>query len=109
MAITRQPTGDYSEQRISNNSFDKEFQTSVVQPLGYDGANLQRANADNLAVKITSSGTATYIGQSAPGTAEATTKWQCMKYDTSTGKLTYADGNANFDNAATDLTALTYS
>ena len=64
------------------------------------------------ATKITVSGSYTYIGIAAPGTAQATAKWQCKRIDESvsgTTIITWADGSANFDQVATDLTALTYS
>ena len=64
----------------------------------------------NYAIKITESGSITYIGYANPGTAQATAAWKVMKMDTTSGLvITWADGNLNFDNVATDLTALTYS
>jgi len=64
----------------------------------------------NYAIKITTSGTVTYIGVANPGTSESSASWQCKKIDSTTGVvITWADGNTNFDNIATDLTALTYS
>lgn len=60
-----------------------------------------------LAVKVQTSGTATYVGQAAVGTDQSTAKWQAFKYDA--GVLTWADGNSNFDNTATDLAVHTYS
>jgi len=60
-----------------------------------------------MAVKIQTDGTATYVGMADPGTLQAEAKWQAFKYDS--GVLTFADGNANFDNVATDLTSLSYS
>ncbi len=95
-------------QEMGNSSFDPDFGVSVTEGLGYDGANLQRVNADNLATVIQTSGTDTYVGYAAPGTALATAKWQAMKIDSS-GNTTYADGNANFDNVATTLSGLSYS
>lgn len=63
-----------------------------------------------LATKITVSGSITYIGEAAAGTAQATAAWRAQKIDETTGTvITWADGNTNFDNVATDLTALTYS
>ena len=63
-----------------------------------------------LATKITISGTVTYIGEAVPGTAQATAAWRCQKIDESSGTvITWADGDSNFDNVATDLTTLTYS
>jgi hypothetical protein len=100
----------YSEQYMGNTSFDEDFGVNTVEQLGYDGVALQRAIADSMALKVTVSGTITYIGVAAPGTAQSTAKWQCKKIDTTTGVvITWADGNADFDNTSTDLTALTYS
>lgn len=67
---------------------------------------------DYYAMKIVESGDLTYICTAAPGTALATAKWQCKLIDESTAGttlITWADGNLNFDNVATDPTGLTYS
>lgn len=105
------PGNKHSTQNILNWSFDDDFKTLVTGAVGYDGSTLQRLNADALATKIYTSGDITYIGIAKPGTAEATAAWQCKKINTSAGTttITWADGNASFDNVATDLTALTYS
>lgn len=52
-----------------------------------------------------------YVAKAKLGTAEATAKWQCCKIlvvgaDTT---VTWADGNEEFDNAATNLAGLSYS
>lgn len=60
-----------------------------------------------MAYKITTVGSDTYIGVANPGTAQSAALWQAFKYGD--GVLTYADGNAKFDNVATDLTSLSYS
>ena len=100
----------FSSQEIDNLSFDTELHTKVSQVVGFDGTNLQRGNAENMARKITESGTTTYVAYATPGASQSSAVWQAFKIDESTGLvITYADGNANFDNTATDLTALTYS
>ena len=102
----------YSEQNMQNTSFDEDFGVITNEGLGYDGTSLQRLAADALATKITVSGSYTYIGLAAPGTAQATAKWQCKRiYDDGEGTtvITWADGNPDFDNTSTDLTALTYT
>lgn len=64
----------------------------------------------NQAQKVTTVGTVNYIAVAPPGTLQSEAKWQVKKVDETTGVvITWADGNANFDNQATDLTALTYS
>lgn len=111
MAVNTKPElKPYSEMHIANQGFDADFQVPVVEGLGYDGKNLQRLNANALNFKITEVGAITYIAKAAPGTAQSEAKWQAMKIDESSGMvLTYADGNPNFDNVATDLTSLNYS
>jgi len=100
----------YTEQNMANTSFDEDFGISATEQLGYDGQNLQRMIADALAIKITVSGSVTYVGVAAPGTSQSTAKWQCKKVDETTGTVvTWADGDSNFDNIATDLTTLSYS
>lgn len=62
------------------------------------------------ATKITVAGTISYIAKAEPGTLYSTAAWQVQKVDETDGTIiTWADGNANFDNTATDLTALSYS
>lgn len=107
MAADQKP---YSLQHIFNRSFNEETQQLMVLLLGQDGQGIQMLNADNLAIKVTVSGSITYVGKAAPGSDQASAVWQCMKIDETSGTvITWANGNANFDNIATDLTALTYS
>ena len=63
------------------------------------------------AIKTTSGSNVVYIGEAAPGSAQASAVWRCQKIDYTTGSpvVTWADGDGNFNNVATDLTALTYS
>jgi len=73
-------------------------------------ANGNQVSDGPMAVKVTVSGSVTYVGVAAPGSAQSSAVWQCKKVDETTGTVvTWADSNANFDNVATDLTALTYS
>lgn len=60
------------------------------------------------AMRITTSGTDTYIGEALPGTTDATAAWRIQKIDTD-GNTTWKDGDAEFDNTATDLTAGSFS
>jgi hypothetical protein len=112
MAVPNRPLSQnkYPEQYMQNTSFDEDFGVNAVETLGYDGVSLQRSIADSTALKLTTVGTDTYVGIAAPSTAQSTAKWQCFKIDSSSGVvITWADGNASFDNVATDLTALSYS
>ena len=104
------PDIEKSEQELLNKSFDRQFDVLATHPVGYDGVALQRSNADNLAIKMTVVGTVTYIAKAAPGTAQSAASWQAQKVDETSGTvITWADGNAAFDNIASDLTLLTYS
>lgn len=100
----------HSLTHIANQSFDHDFQKSQVELLGFDGQNLQRLTADAVAVKVTTVGSVTYVALAAPGTAQASANWQVKKVDTTTGVvITWAGGSSNFNQVATDLTALSYS
>lgn len=64
----------------------------------------------NEALKLTESGNFTYVAKAPVGTLESSASWKVFRIDESSGlKITWADGNANYDNIATDLTTLTYS
>jgi len=100
-----------SIQDIENLNFDQSLGKKYTEPLGFDGVNLQRLNADALQTKVTQSGSIYYIGIAAPGTTQATAKWQAQKIDITDPTnivITWAD-SANFSQVATDLTALSYS
>lgn len=95
-------------QYLQNRSFDPEFGTFIFQSMGFDGQNIQRPNGENLQMRVVESGGYTYFCFAAPGTALASELWQVFRMD-DTGNLLYADGDANYDNAATDPTTLSYS
>lgn len=102
----------YPEQYMQNTSYDEDFGVNTVEGLSFDGAALTRLLSDFLAKKITVSGDYTYIGMAPPGTAQGSSAWAAFRIDSSvagTTVFTWADGNASFDNVATDLTALSYS
>ena len=64
----------------------------------------------NEALKLTESGNYTYVAKAPVGTLESAAAWKVFRIDETTGlKITWADGNANYDNVATNLTTLTYS
>jgi len=90
---------------------DKTFGVKRVKSFESDGTNLITPTSKLVAKKITVSGDNTYIAIAPIGTAQATAGWQAKKIAVSGGTtvITWADGNANFDNIATDLTSLNYS
>ncbi len=52
-----------------------------------------------------------YVGKALPGTATSTAAWRIKRLVETAGALviTWADGNANFDNIWDDRTGLSYS
>jgi biopolymer transport protein ExbD len=89
----------YSEQYILNKSYDESYHTLVFQLL-----------STPMNIKITTSGNYTYVAKAPVGTAQASASWQAFRIDETTGMIIlYADANGNYDNVATDLTALSYS
>jgi hypothetical protein len=89
----------HTEQNILNWSFDETYRSLVFQEL-----------ETPMAVKITENGAVTYIAKAPAGSSQSDPVWQVRKVDETTGTvITWADGDGNFDNIATDLTALTYS
>src|SRR3989344_3108750 len=62
------------------------------------------------ALRLTTVGSVDYVAEADTGTATSAALWRVKKVDSTSGIIiTWADGNANFDNVATDLTTLTYS
>lgn len=69
-----------------------------------------RPISSEYSIKITEVGSVTYVAKAKSGSIYSNSVWQCKKIDETTGiVVTWADGNDNFDNVATDLTALDYS
>lgn len=104
----------YTEQEVLNFGLDVEEinpPTSIRGQLEYTGSGWVRKGSGLVSKKITVSGTTVYVACAPIGTAQASATWQAKKIATSGNDttITWADGNANFDNVATDLTALTYS
>ena len=60
------------------------------------------------AIQIQTDATYTYIAEALPGTATSSASWRAKKVVTATGVTTWANGNANFNNVATNLAALNY-
>ena len=90
-------------------------ETGEVIKQGYTGG-AGHVTDGALATKITSSGGYTYIGEAVPPSTayasralhEAALVWRVHRLDAA-GNVIWADGDGNFDNAATDLTSLSYT
>lgn len=101
-----------SEQQVLNEVYDEGSKTLKVVSGEYDGSELQNPVSSQVATKIVESGSYVYVCIAPIGTPQATAGWQCKKIDQSTAGttvITWADGDALFNNIATDPTALTYS
>jgi hypothetical protein len=97
-----------SVQEIFNQGFDETTGVPVIGSLGYDGQGVQWKNADNLAQKIYTDATYTYICKSAPGASLSDPAWQIKRVDND-GSITWADGDPEFNNIASKYSSLTYS
>lgn len=75
-----------------------------------NGISAKRTIGAPMATKVTESGSITYIAVAVPGSIDSDPVWRAYKIDETSGTvITYADGNPQFDNTATDLTTLNYS
>ena len=102
----------YTEQQILNRSFDPDFQALVVEAVETNpaGTAAYRKVTGDLATKIVISGTDIYVGKATPGTATSAASWQVKKIDTASDIIiTWADGNASFDNVMDNAASLSYS
>jgi hypothetical protein len=88
-------------------AIDREEHTHIG---GDEGLAARRVTDAPAALKVTTEGDITYVAQAKEGSIQSDAVWQCKKIDSTTGVvITWADGNSQYDNIATDLTALTYS
>lgn len=100
----------HSEQNILNNVYDTLLRSLAVTQMGYTGQGTQATVGQSMALKLTTGTNVVYLAIAAPGSNQSSAVWQARKIDTSSGVvITWADGDASFDNVATDLTALSYS
>lgn len=109
-----------SEQQILNKVYEDAYKALAVISGQYDGIKLEFPISPNVAQikKIVVSGSITTVYKAiAPvGTAAASAAWMIYKQvidqtvaGTTDVTVTWADGNTNFDNVATNLPSLTYT
>jgi hypothetical protein len=83
----------------------------VTQPVSVTGS--VTTAEDNKAIVVYTSGSVDYVCKAVIGSALTSSVWQVRKIDRTTGVvITWADGNATYDNVATSLAivaALSYS
>lgn len=120
---TQQARNKDTEQYILNDSFDPEFKILAVEMVGYDGTNLQRlkvgsdgslvtGGSSTYTTRVDDAGSLiTYVGKAEIASATSSAVWQIQKIDETGGDLviTWADGNASFDNVWDDRASLTYN
>lgn len=97
---------------ILNRSYDPTLDILLVEPVetSPDGTSGLRKVTGNLATVIRSSGNYIYIGKAAIGTATSAASWQVKRLDTTTLlDITWADGNASYDNVFDNYASLSYS
>lgn len=75
----------------------EETQQQILNALG----------GGDYAIRMASSGGYDYFGHASPGTASSAASWKIKRMD-SNGIITWADGNASFDNVWDNHSSLTY-
>jgi len=73
-----------------------------------NGNILSTYDTQKYALQIQTDATYTYIAEALPGTAISSALWRAKRVITATGITTWADGDSNFDNIATNLAGLNY-
>lgn len=94
----------FSIQDIENAGADRTFDGFPMREMvGFDGTNLQRMNASNMAIRIEYDGSSNpiYIGIAAPGVLNGDSYWQIRKLtfdgNNNVTAIQYASGTSNFD------------
>lgn len=81
--------------------------TSVGAKRGID---VTSAETFNIEIDDTTTASVTYVGFASPGTVTSVASWRIMKIDESSGtSVTWADGDADFDNVWDNRASLSYS
>jgi len=101
----------YDTQELGNREHDDDFALKKTMNYESDGTSAIAPITKLTAKKITVDGSDTYVATAPIGSDQADPVWQAKKIAVSGGDttITWADGDANFDNSATDLKTLTYS
>jgi hypothetical protein len=88
--------------KVKADILDDPLEVSVVADVG--GSPTYATRLDE------ASATVTYVGKADIGSATASALWQIQKIDTSSGLvITWADGDALFDNVWNDRASLSYT
>jgi hypothetical protein len=66
-------------------------------------------STEEFATRVDEGATYTYVGQSSPGAANTDAVWRIKRITNATTTITFADGNANFDNVWDNRASLTYA
>ena len=99
----------HTSQAIDNWSFDETYNQATILPVEEDpNGTLIRKTTSNLAVRIYTDGTDTYVAEATPGALTGNSVWRVQKIDTN-GNVTWADGDTDFNNEADNYLTLSYS
>lgn len=103
--------GNRSNTSIQQAEHDEEFGVKRVMLYEDNGDSAIAKQTSLVAKKITVSGNYTYVGSAPIGTSQSTAGWQVKRIQVSGSDtiITWKDGDSNFDNTATDLTAGSFS
>lgn len=100
----------HTSQAIDNWSFNETYGVAQVLPLELNpGGSVDMKVTGNLALQYVVDGTKIYVGEAPIGSATSASVWRAFQFDSSTGAITWSDGNSNFDNAFNNPSALSYS
>jgi hypothetical protein len=101
---------------VSGNDLTLTYDTSLMSDtddilIYYDDGDVaQLVENPEYATRLSTSGSVTYVGKAAIGSATSSAVWQIKKIDESSGTvITWADGNSSFDNIWDNRASLTYS
>lgn len=76
----------------------------------WDGSNWQRNDGGSIAydLQVDDTGTYTYLGNAAPGTATSAAAWRIKRVTNATGVITHADGDSSFNKTWTARATYSY-
>lgn len=107
--VTALLTNESTTVRVTN-STSQRVPVTVVGTVAVSSGNIAFSDPAR-ATRIDEASTSlTYIGSANPGTVDAATSWQIKRINSANPTaITFADGNANFDNQWTNRGSLSYS
>lgn len=89
-------------------SIDTASRLKTPFPSSFEVSNVVETNSSSYDLQVDDTGTYTYLGNAAPGTATSAAAWRIKRVTNATGVITHADGDSSFNKTWTARATYSY-